>query len=223
MTKQELIAAVGAARYWDASSELTRIALRDDYGSSACPESQTDLPHNLSPDIWDASMAEHGKVSLFFDVYDDLPSYGMLMYAAYAYREMSPLGRSQWWEEVRKRFIGEKAALRNPLLYALWCDYFENQDTVQEAWLELTNPRQEGLLRVVLPISGPVPWGLKQSIYEETADEPSMRQFVFEALVRSAFDVFGKLDATAARKILAKLEIPEKTMGFLELTTKLAE
>ncbi|HEV2490634.1 MAG TPA: hypothetical protein VGT03_12565 [Candidatus Acidoferrales bacterium] len=224
MTKEDLIISVGREQYNVASRELTRIASSEDYGNHNCPAipEELDLGHDLSPQIWDSQLSEQQKLALFFQVYDDLPSGGMVMYAYFAYAELSPEGRKLWWKAVQERLVSGNRALSSPLCYYLWCNYFENPKTVLEAWSALTGSKQESLLRVVLPISGPVPWDLKLPVYETAINAPSLRLALYDGLLGSAFDYFGKIEPLSARRILLKLDLPSDTISYGQLLERLS-
>ncbi len=96
-------------------------------------------------------------------------------------------------------------------------------DTVDEAWTELALPdelSEEGLERL-LDISGPVPFGLKEPFYDRLLSNKRWHQAIFVGLVRSAFDYYGDLDIAAARRILARLDVPEDAIGMEELRARL--
>lgn len=221
MTKDSLIASVGRERYERASRRLGPIASRTGH-EDVSGDYASDLIHDVSPLIWEAPLSDTAKVRLFFDVYDDLPSYGMLMYAKFSYSDLDIESRALWWMEVRNRIETENPCLRDPIVYALWCDFFEDPSTVREAWLALTVSRKEPLIRAALSVSGPVPWDLKQPLLEELSDVSPMQDAVFDALVGSAFDYFGQIDKVGASRLLVKLKMPVTTPRYSELTKKLS-
>jgi hypothetical protein len=126
MNKQDIIASVGLAEY-----ELAARSLRED---SARIDSWkvsngvvSDLPHDIADLIWKSEGSWHDRIALFFSIYDDMPGYGHLMHCAiYGYPNFSESERDFWWEQVCDRLKGEDPALKNPLLYTIWCDYFED-------------------------------------------------------------------------------------------------
>jgi hypothetical protein len=72
-----------------------------------------------------------------------------------------------------------------------------------------------------VPLIYNLPHELKRPLYERLAARVEWRQAIFEALIYSAHDYFGQIDATHARHLLAQLEIPAGTPGFIELESKL--
>lgn len=220
MTKDEIIAAVGDEAFKREATRLRADAARANYGRGG--DVSSDLPHELANRIWYSDVPASEKIRLFFEIYDEIPSYGLSMYSTHCYRDFSLAEKALWWAGVRKRLGSGDPALRNPLEYSLWCDYFENSETVEEAWQALTSDASdEQMLRCVIKASGPVPYELKRALYEQLAERVEWRQAIFEALLYSAYDYFGQIDATHARHLLARLEIPVGTPGFIELESKL--
>lgn len=220
MTKDEIIAAVGYDAFKREAKRVRADAARPDYGRGG--DVSSELPHELASLIWNSDLPAAEKIQLFFEIYDEVPSYGLSMYSTHFYREFSVGEKAFWWAGVRERLGSTDAALRNPLEYSLWCDYFENIETVEEAWQALTSDESdERILRCVIKASGPVPYELKRALYEQLAERLEWQQPIFEALFYSAHDYFGQIDATHARHLLARLQIPEGTPGLMELESKL--
>jgi hypothetical protein len=125
-------------------------------------------------------------------------------------------GSSAW----RSRPSSDRLA--DPIAYSLWCDYFEDPASVEEAWTAVAAPgavSARGLQRV-LNVSGPVPYDLKVPIYERLVGSTHWHPFIFRSLLYSAFDVYGQIDARAARKLLDKLSLSKTTEGLNELREK---
>ncbi|HET9297918.1 MAG TPA: hypothetical protein VFP18_13590 [Candidatus Binatia bacterium] len=220
MTKDEIIAAVGYDAFKREAKRIRADAARPDYGRGG--DVSSELPHELASLIWDSDLPAAEKIQLFFEIYDEVPSYGLSMYSTHFYKEFSVGEKALWWAGVRERLGRSDAALRNPLEYSLWCDYFENTETVEEAWQALTSDASnERILRCVIKASGPVPYELKRALYEQLAERLEWQQPIFEALFYSAHDYFGQIDPTHARHLLARLQIAEGTPGLIELESKL--
>jgi hypothetical protein len=218
MDRGSIIQVVGEDRYNAASAELRRLACSADFGLNRAP-SAPDLPHEASDYIWDAPLSADAKIVLFFTIYDDLPSYGMLMYAKHQYADWSATNRAEWWRQVRARLNGPAAA---PLTYALWCDWFEDQNTVDDAWQALTADRNDALLRRVLPVSGAVPWEVKHPLLLYGADSLELRDVVIEALLGASFDVFGDVETAEALALLKRLSVSEDDPRYQQLVARLA-
>ena len=220
MTKDEIIAEVGADVFKREARRIRADAARSDYGRGG--DLSSELPHELASRIWYSDFPGTEKIRLFFDIYDEMPSYGLAMYVTHFYSEFSMHEKGLWWAGVRERLGSSDSALRNPLEYSLWCDYFENRETVGEAWEALTaDGSDEQILRCVIKASGPVPYELKRGLYEQLAERVEWRPAIFEALFHSAHDYFGHIDAAHARNLLGRLDIPVGTPGLIELQSKL--
>jgi len=165
MTRSELIDLVGRERYLAACAAARADAARPDYGRGAGAD--VALPHEIEEHIWWEPEPWREKIALLFALYDEMPSYGHLMYAEHHYREFGAEDRAAWWQAVRARLGSEDAALRQPLQYALWCGFFEDAELVGKAWAALTGPdAAPAVLQAALRASGPVPWPLKAALYE---------------------------------------------------------
>jgi hypothetical protein len=212
MTKADVVASVGQSHY-DAASWILK---------KAVPGPDPDLPHVVSPAVWDAPLANVEKIALFFELYDDLPSYAMLMYATRVYRKFDGAARESWWQACLARLGGADDVIREPILYTLWCDYFEDEDLVTDVWRRMTAQKNARITAAILPVSGPVPWPLKAPVYEAAAEDVSLHPALLRALAGSAFDAFGKMEPEPARRLLARLQVPEDLPGYAELRARLA-
>jgi hypothetical protein len=101
--------------------------------------------------------------------------------------------------------------------------YFENPETVKEAWQEIARPEllsERGLERV-LDVSGPVRSPVRRRSMSGSLRTSAGHPFIFRSLLHSAFDVYGDLDKKAARRLLAQLSLSRETAGLDELKQKL--
>jgi len=212
MTKAELIEIVGKDVFEAASEDLRLEAADPAYGgvlsSPRLPAS--DLPHRIADLIWDSPDSWADKIRLLFDVYDEMPGYGHLMYVTHHYEHFSASDRLLWWHEVAERLETAVPAIANPIEYSLWCDFFEDPDRVTEAWGHLTqdNP-SESVVRAVLRASGPVPYAMKRPLYEQLITDPKWHEWILESLRASASDVYGDIDRMDARTWLDRLLVSE--------------
>ena len=107
----------------------------------------------------------------------------------------------------------------------LWVDFFEDQSTVKEAWREMTRPDtapSERRLERLLELAGPVPWRLKEPLFEQLFPEPRWHPFILRALVGSAFDVCGDCKPRAAERWLGRLQLPDDAPDLAALRRHLA-
>lgn len=119
---------------------------------------------------------------------------------------------------------GDDPKLAHEILYTLWCDYFENPDTVEEVWRYLAGVgRPPVVLERILPAAGPVPWSLKAELLESLVPQHRWHPYIFRCLFASQFDVFGSIDPVAARRLLLRLDVETDEEGYLKLKAKLAE
>src|SRR4051794_20283351 len=121
-----------------------------------------------------------------------MPTYATLMYLKMEYARLDVPARELVWREYRDLLGAEDDRLADPVGYSLWVDFFEDPETVEEAWRAVSVDADERTLRRLLPLSGPVPWDLKEPLLEPRADEPAWRQTVLRALDGAQHDAYGQ-------------------------------
>ena len=221
MTREDIIELVGRERYEAECAMARSDASRTDHGRGAGASLM--IPHEIEEALWDGADSWSDKVSLFFKVYDEMPAYAHLMYVPSRFHDFDSEARRAWWREVLARLDGIDSPVRGPLLYSLWCDFFEDDVLVSEAWAALTGAdATENSLRAILPISGPVPYNLKEELYRRLMEDASWHVPIFESLLGSAFDVLGKIDRDSARRVLRELQLPSDLAGLDDLRAKLS-
>lgn len=208
MNKEQLIEKVGRKAYAAACREAKRWAPSAGFG----PGADLDLPHDLSDLVWDSNLKPAEKVRLLFELYFDMPDYAYLMYLYGYYGDLPQAVK----HDVLKRY---QAILNDgddihsaPVQLSLWVDFFEDRDTVVEAWQELLDGNEnEQLIDRVLRASGPVPYDLKARLYERLIDDPRWHVAISLSLLHSIHDAFGDIDLEAARSVFAKLKLAPET------------
>jgi hypothetical protein len=223
MTKAEVISKVGQREYQDACVRARHDADRPDFGRDLGKgEITSDLPHQITDLIWGGDCTWREKIALFFEIYDDMPGYGHLMYVTHHYRDFSMTDRQAWWALVRERLASGDLALDQPLAYSLWCDFFEDAGTVAEAWAEVASEAApERVLRAALRASGPVPYPLKRRVYDRLLPDPAWHGAIFESLLYSAFDYFGQIEPADACVLLTSLQLAADTEHLSMLREKI--
>lgn len=178
----------------------------------------SDIPHELSNEIWDSEHGLSEKLDLVFQLYEKMPCYGYLMYCMFEYKNCNLDEKILSWDYYRKYLKGEDASLSKPIEYSLWCDFFEDIDLVEESWKYiLAEPLNELLIQRVLNSSGPVPFHLKSILYDKLIENPKWHYHIFRSILFSQYDVFGQIDYAKAREYFVRLEIPEDLEGYKEL------
>lgn len=223
LLKDTLIETIGRDHYRDACVSARRDADREDYGRGRSGNDDSSLtPHDISDELWglDASLTD--KITLLFEVYDEMPAYTLLMYVPHHFHDWPSDARALFWAGVRARLGGSDQALARPLAYSLWCDWFEHGDFTAEAWEALTGPEvPAAALQNVLIASGPVPWRLKTELYRRLVGDAGWHYHIFRSLLNSAFDVYGQIDRNEAVTWLDRLLIPESTAHLPDLIARL--
>jgi len=225
MLKPTVVNSVGIDHYRDACASARRDAEREDYGrGEPGTDDSSSVPHEVADALWGSEDPVEKKIEALFEIYDEMPAYGLVMYVSGEYSAWPPQARQQFWNGVRARLASPDRALARPLAYSLWCDWFEHGDYTVEAWEAVTTVETpEPALREVLIASGPVPWHLKVRLFSRLVDDPSWHYFIFRSLLHSAFDVFGKYEAQEARAWLQRLSLPASTEHLDKLTARLRD
>lgn len=212
-TLDELRDVVGRERFERACAWAWATAAGTGRGLGASPgPEEAMVPHDLADPVWyenEAPMLD--RLRLAFDLYEAMPCYGNLMYIQHFFDKLDDASSELFWARFCEWLGHGDDRLADPAAYSLWVDYFEDRDTVEEAWRRTTSEATALQLRRVVEASGPVPWSLKARLYAELAREPQWHRSLFEALCGSAFDVFGDIDHGEAEALLRRLHLPDET------------
>lgn len=223
----EVVAFIGEARFLEACAWAWRTAAGTGFRSQGRVEWPNDLeevPHDVEEMVWTGKRPAVAEAALAFTLYRRMPCYGNLICVPFSDWSADEPARTLFWREYRDLVSDPDDRLADPVTYSLWCDYYEDPATVHEAWTETAlhpETSQRGLERI-LNRSGPVPFPLKASLYEQLINEPRWHPFIFLSLLHSRFDYFGQLDIEPARHLLARLQLPADTEGLAALTEGLA-
>jgi hypothetical protein len=211
MNKAEIINIIGQESYRDAC----------EYARQNIQRTSPELSHQIRELIWDSDASWSKKLELFFDIYDDMPTYGYVMDVAMNYHEFSSTDKKMWWSMARDRLASGDYATEQPVAYSLWCDFFEDPNTVEESWAEVSNETvPESVLRIALLQSGPVPYQLKRQVYDRLLPNSDWHNLIFHSLTCSAFDAYGQIDSHDASKLLSQLVITPPYTEYIEKFTE---
>ena len=140
------------------------------------------------------------------------------------FQDRSDKERQAFWKWARSVLENGDAAQRKALGYALWCEFFEDPQTIDEAWQNLIEPLpNDQALHTILIHSGPVPWEKKWSLFLDLRGRTEMHYYIFRSILHSQFDVYGRLDQREALQILERLQISPETKYLSKLRSKLQE
>jgi hypothetical protein len=212
MNKEKIISQVGQKLYRDACDHIRQH-----------PDKETpDVVYRILDLIWEGDYSICEKLEVFFSFYDDMPKYSFVADIAKNYHRFSEVDRQTWWSMARDRLSSGEYALEQPIAYSLWCDFFEDPRTVEEAWVEVSNETVlESVLRIALLQSGPVPYQLKRQVYDRLLPYINWHNVIFHSLYCSATDAYGQIDRHDACKLLSQLVITppcaEYVKKFIEL------
>jgi hypothetical protein len=178
------------------------------------------VQHELASEIWESGDdAAVDRVALSFELYRAMPCYASMIYVRMNRGTWDEDAHRLFWDECRTLVDDEDDHLADPVTYSLWCDWFEDPETVEEAWSEIARPKElsERGLERLLDCAGPVPFELKAPLYNQLAQDPRWHVPVFRSLLYSGFDYYGQIDIDAARELLRRLDVPADTEGLGDL------
>lgn len=216
LTIQTLVDVVGA----DAFDDACRRAI----AATTYQEFSSDVPHQLSDRLWwggDESIRERLEIAI--ELYGLMPCYSNTMY--WRVEEFSDAEWDRMFEAYRGFLSDPRIAISDSITYSLWVDYFEDEGTVARAWSGVAGsqePRRPRLDRV-LSASGPVPWRMKESLYQSLANEGGFDTALIEGLYGSCIDVHGSLDRKAALHLLRQLHGSADDSRYKQLAVALPD
>jgi len=184
-----------------------------------------DLFDDISEKVWYSAISNLKKINLGFQLFETFPSYYHFLVPFYDSIRNKEIIDPDEKEIIWKQFMNYLVSndyYADPVGYVLWVEFFEDESTVREAWDGLTNnyANRESLLRL-LEHAGPVPFDLKEPVYNSLLTDLETHQLIFNSLLYSAYDVFGKIDKTKTLSILAKLNVDTETENYKLLKEKL--
>ena len=221
MDHEALIASVGASRYREACEAARADSVRADYGRGE-PTFNSDIPLELFDQVWESELPHSRKLDLVLKLYDEMPCYSYLSSLSMWFSDLGSNVRARFWKWVRSKLSSDDPAFPPPVAYSLWCDFFENSKTVEEAWSEVARTDlPDSALQLVLIHSGPVPFPLKRALYQRLLPQERWHYYIFRSLLHSEFDVNGDIDHEEAGRVLSRLGIPADTEHLDKLRAKL--
>ncbi|HEX8084463.1 MAG TPA: hypothetical protein VF529_09255 [Solirubrobacteraceae bacterium] len=181
------------------------------------PDDLDEVPHDLNDLLWhEGESPPAERMAAALAVYRAMPCYATLMGLTDVFHDLPRDVRSAMWAAYRALLDQADAPLADPVTYSLWVDFYEDRSTVKEAWHEtaLHAPATDLRLERVLDHSGPVPFKLKERLYERLIGEPRWHPHILTSLARSATDVYGDLPKRRARRWLDRLDVPPGAPGL---------
>lgn len=221
MTPEIIVQLIGGQALYDEACRGARHAAITSNDSTA-PSFSSEIPHDISDLVWESSIPTGEKLHLMLHFYEQMPCYAYLIYLKGCYDRFPTEERVVFWIWVRQILNGEDDALSFPITYSLWCDFFEDPRTVEEAWHSLISPLPSTkALEKILIHSGPVPFELKQPLYATLLPDHTWHYFIYRSLLHSAFDVYGKMDPQKAVDLLNRLDLASNTLHLDKLRKRL--
>jgi hypothetical protein len=187
---EELVERIGPERYRAACD----LAWNGPEGEM-WPDDLGDVPGELAG-LWEHDDA----LELGLRLLREMPCYGTASCIKTAYGDLGRAERARLWEAYRAALDSGPERLSAAVEYSLWVDFFEDQSTVTETWREMTRDPTDRRLERLLEAAGPVPWNLKERLFEPLVRDPRWHPFIRAALDASASEYYGKNDAKAAER-----------------------
>ena len=189
------------------------------------PDGLADVPHELSDGWYVPDVSLNERLEMGLRLYREMPCYANTMPLKDFYGEFELSERNRMWQAYRDALDSEDDRLADPIAYSLWVDFFEDQQTVDDAWHETT--RRDGAswnrrLARVLRVAGPVPWKLKAALFDLLISDVAWHAHLFEAIKGSAFDAYGQIEPEAS-DWLQRLELGPDIADLAAVRDRLAK
>jgi hypothetical protein len=157
------------------------------------------------------------RVGAVVALYDLAPSYTVLSQGLRMHQRYDDLPRDirLWlWEQLRPYLDAEDERVAQPLVYALWEEFFDDP-LEAEVWAAIVGarwPLEERLLTRILRRSGPVAPDFKYPLYERLLEaHPGRWDSDIYAGLMDTFNWYTlRLDEARAESILSRLSLPDK-------------
>lgn len=193
--------------------------------SKELPSATWNLFDNISDKVWYSNLEYAEKRSLGFGLFELFPSYYHFLqpfYHAILKGEIDePAEKDIIWKQF-SRYLGAENFYAEPVGYVLWVNFFEDTSLVREAW--------QGVLRgcisekaklKLLDSSGPVPYELKETLFNLLLPDKSTHQALFQSLLFSIQDLYGQIDKEKAKRLLPRLKIDHTSEACIFFKTQL--
>jgi hypothetical protein len=189
------------------------------------PRESWQLLGDISEKLWTSDLGNKEKINLGFELYELFPSYFHFLrpyYEAICNNEITdPQEKHLIWARLMK-YLGEGEEYADPAAYVLWIEFFENENIVAEVWQGLLDHTsgKRSIMRL-LECSGPVPFELKDILYNDLLADPVFHPAILFSLLYSAYDVYGQIDNRKAARVLSQLKINNESRPYKLLREKL--
>ncbi|MBK9163763.1 MAG: hypothetical protein IPM21_07610 [Acidobacteria bacterium] len=192
--------------------------------SKELSEETWDLFYKMSETVWGSSSPTSQKIELGFKLFVLFPDYYHFLVPFYQLiRSDGAIDEGQKqlvWKKFME-YLGAEDHYADPVGYVLWVDFFEDPETVAETWNGLTKNATKTSLSKLLEHAGPVPYELKEPVYNDLLADSGNHETIFKSIFHSAFDVYGQLDRDKALGLLSELNIDRDTFEYKQLMLKL--
>lgn len=184
------------------------------------------LLEEMSNDLWDGDLELNLKIKLGFELFDIFPHYYHFLVPFYNLFRNNELDKyiklkNFIWGKFMT-YLGAEKYYSDTVSYVLWVEFFEDYSTVDETWKGLLNNcENNNSIRVLIENAGPVPFELKEPVYQKLITDENNQMVIFNSLLHSSFDVYGKVDNSKAQLILSQLKIDTETEHYKMLKEKI--
>ena len=170
---------------------------------------------DLTYELWKSNLTVKEKILLSLEIYDLEPSYFVLTTMWFEYRCSNEV--SKGYNELI--FDKYQTELSDPIKNldetttqaSLYFDILEDPERNKEAWnYFLSKSPNDRFIKIMLANSGPVPYELKNELYEKLITNRDFHLAIFEGIRHSCFGSCGQVDKERALEIFQKLDLTDK-------------
>lgn len=182
------------------------------------------LLDDISDKVWYSTLELSTKIEIGFGLFELFPSYYHFLVPFYHELRDNNLANEQEskiWSKFMD-YLSSDPYYADPTGYVLWVDFFEDPDTVTKSWNGLASQTKNKIaLSKLLESAGPVPFELKEPLYNSLMGNTKYHESIFKSLLFSATDVYGQLDKRRAGQLLGKLKVDKRTDNYRTLQERL--
>ncbi len=169
------------------------------------------LQEDFIDEIWETQSKTIEKITMSLDLYDIQPTYHVLTTMWLNYYSTSVVAK-ETIDIILKKYFNElsdpKKDLADSMEYSLYFDIFEDPNRNEYSWKYFLDQKPtERFLKIILRNSGPVPYHLKQTLYDNLILHKSFHVDIYRSIRHSCFDNCGLVDKTQALVTLKQLDI----------------
>lgn len=173
---------------------------------------------------YDETLKGKQKIDLTLQLFNRNPKVGILSELFMDFNGMEVSEKEMIWDYFKQFLAGGESHQRKEIEIFLWLNIFGGLETtnINEVWKKIVDDyRDKNILKRLLTISSPIPFNLKNKLYQKVIENKEFHDYIFESLESSFFCLYGKINIPKAQIILSTLEVDNTTERYIKLDDNL--